>query len=122
MQIGIEFLPLIGFHAIHEYLFTIFQFLNFIRSQSNTFDFIRDIDMLLPDGDQLVGVLVDGDQAGGVLTATQVEFHRTSHVAGLTQVLLVLFREDMSEIRTVQFRFFSDTVDAQHDLPAVGYE
>ena len=32
------------------------------------------------------------------------------------RVLLVLFREDMSEIRTVQFRFLSDTVDAQHDL------
>ena len=122
LQIGIEFLALIGFHAIYEYLFTVFQFLNFIRSQSHTFDFIRDIDMLLSDGYQFVGILVDGNQTRLCRVATQVKVSHASHVPALTQVLLVLFREDMSEIRTVQFRFFSDTVDTQHDLPTVGYE
>ena len=122
LQIGIEFLALIGFHAIHEYLFTILQFLNFVRSQSNTFDFIRDIDMLLSYGYQFVGILVNGNQTRLSRIATQVKVSHASHVSTFTQVLLVLFREDMSEIRTVQFRFFSDTVDAQHDLSAVGYE
>ena len=72
--------------------------------------------MLLPDGDQLVGVLVDGDQAGGVLAATQVEFHRTSHVAGLTQVLLVLLAEVESEIRAFQLRFLAYAVNGQSHL------
>ena len=122
LQIGIEFLALIGFHAIHEYLFTVFQFLNFVRSQGYTFDFIRDIDMLLSYGYQFVGILVDGNQTWLSRVATQVKVSHASHVSTFTQVLLVLFREDMSEIRTIQFRFLSDTVDTQHNLPTVGYE
>ena len=78
--------------------------------------------MLLSDGYQFVGILVDGNQTRLCRVATQVKVSHASHVPAFTQVLLVLFREDMSEIRTVQFRFLSDTVDAQHDLPAVGYE
>ncbi len=122
LQIGIKLFTLIGFHSLYEYLFSVFQFLNFVRSQGYPFDFIRDIDMLLSDGYQFVGILVDGNQTRLCRVATQVKVSHASHVPALTQVLLVLFREDMSEIRTVQFRFFSDTVDAQHDLPAVGYE
>ena len=72
--------------------------------------------MLLPDGDQLVGVLVDGDQAGGVLAATQVEFRHTPHVAGLTQVLLVLLVKVEPEIRTFQLRFLAYAVNGQSHL------
>ena len=122
LQIGIKLFTLIGLHSLYEYLFSVFQFLNFVRSQGYPFDFIRDIDMLLSYGYQFVGILVDGNQARLCRVATQVKVSHASHVSTFTQVLLVLFREDMSEIRTVQFRFFSDTVDAQHDLPAVGYE
>ena len=122
LQIGIKLFTLIGLHSLYEYLFSVFQFLNFFRSQSHTFDFIRDIDMFLSDGYQFVGILVDGNQTRLCRVATQVKVSHASHVSTFTQVLLVLFREDMSEIRTVQFRFFSDTVDTQHDLPTVGYE
>ena len=122
LQIGIKLFTLIGFHSLYEYLFSVFQFLNFVRSQGYPFDFIRDIDMLLSDGYQFVGILVDGNQTRLSCVTTQVKVSHASHVSTFTQVLFVLFREDMSEIRTVQFRFFSDTVDTQHDLPTVGYE
>ena len=72
--------------------------------------------MLLADSDQLVGVLVDGDQAGGIFTATQVEFRHTPHVAALTQVLLVLLAEVESEIRAFQLRLLAYAVNGQSHL------
>ena len=122
LQGCVEFLSLVGLHAVHKNLFSVFQFLDFVRSQCNPFDLIRDIDMLLSDGYQFVGILVNGNQAWLCRISTKVEVCHTSHVPAFTQVLLVLFRKDVSEIRTVKFRFLSDAVDAQHDLSVAGYE
>ena len=65
--------------------------------------------MLLADGHQLVGVLVDGDQTG---------FRRAS-----AQVLLVLLGEDMPEVRAFQLRLLAYAVDAEPDLSVLhGYQ
>ena len=66
---------------------------------------------------QFVGILVNGDETGCIGSSVQVQFRHPSHVSRLTEVLLVLFREDVPEIGPFQFRFLADTVDTQTDLP-----
>lgn len=79
--------------------------------------------MLLADGHQLVGALVDGDQTGFSRASAQVQFRHTSHVAALAQVLLVLLGEDMPEVRAFQLRLLAYTVDAEPDLSVLhGYQ
>ena len=73
--------------------------------------------MLLTYCHQFVRHLVQRDQAGfGIAVVPEVQVYHTPQVARLTQVPLVLFRKDMSEIGAFQFRFPADAVNAQRHL------
>ena len=89
----------------------------FIRCQSDTFHFTWYVYVFLSYSNQFVGILVNGDETGCIGSSVQVQFRHPSHVSRLTEVLLVLFREDVPEIGPFQFRFLADTVDTQTDLP-----
>ena len=116
---GVKLLPRLGGHPLHLDGLSLLQQSDLLVRKSYPAHFLRDVDMFLPDSDQLVGVFVDGDQAGGVLAATQVEFHRTSHVAGFTQVLLVLLTKVEPEIRAFQLRLLAYAVNGQPHLPVL---
>ena len=119
LERGVKLLSRLGGHPLHLDGLSLLQQSDLLVRKSYPAHFLRDVDMFLPDGDQLVGVLVDGDQAGGVLAATQVEFHRTSHVAGLTQVLLVLLTKVEPEIRAFQLWLLAYAVNGQPHLPVL---
>lgn len=55
-----------------------------------------------------------------VLPVASFQFHDTSHVARFEQVSLVLVGKDMSEIRSVEVGFLSDTMDAEHHFARHG--
>ena len=90
----------------------------FLFGQFYPADFIGNEHILCLHGHNLVGELVDADERGDVFAVAPFQFHDTSHVARFKQVLLILLGEDVPEIRTVKFRFLSDSVDAEDNRSA----
>ena len=70
---GIKLLPRLGGHPLHLDGLSLLQQSDLLVRKSYPAHFLRDVDMFLPDGDQLVGVLDDGAQAGSEQAATQLE-------------------------------------------------
>ena len=116
LECGIEFLACFGSHTLHFDRLSLLQQPDLLCGKFDPAHFLRDVNVLLTDGNQLVGALVDGNQTGGIFTAAQVEFRHTPHVAGLTQVLLVLLVKVKPEIRTFQLRFLAYAVNGQSHL------
>ena len=86
----------------------------FLLGELDTLDFIGDEYVLGFHRHNLIGEFVDADESGDNLTAAGFEVHNAPHVTGLKQVLLVLVGEDMPEIRAIEIRFLTHTVDGEH--------
>ena len=111
LDVGVELLAVIGNHAFDEHFLAFPQVVDFLVGQFHTFDFLRDVGVFRAHGDHLVGELVDADERRDVFAVAPFQFHHTPHVACLQQVLLVLFGEDVTEVRAFEFGFLADAVD-----------
>jgi len=118
--VGVERVARSGCHSFDEYLLAFPQVVLLLLGQFNSADFTRYEDILGFHRHHLVGQLVDADERGDILAVAVLQFHDTPHVARLKQIFLVLVREDVPEVGTVEVGFLPDTVDAQHDVSGAG--
>ena len=115
LDMGVEFLAAVGNHPLDEHFLAFTKVVLLLLRQLHALDFFRDEDVLRFHRHHLVGELVNTDKGRYILTVTVFQFHHTTHVTCFQQVLLVLVREDVAEIRSVKFGFLTDAVDAQNN-------
>ena len=117
---GVELIARLGGHTLDIDLLALTQVVLLLVGELHALNLVRDIDILGTHGHHLVGHLVKADERWDILSVATFEFHHSAHIACFEEVLLVLFREDMSEVRTLQFGLLADTVDGEYYLTGVG--
>ena len=117
---GVELIARLGCHTFDIDLLALTQVVLLLVGELHALNLVRDIDILGTHGHHLVGHLIKADERWDILSVTAFEFHHSAHIACFEEVLLVLFREDVSEVWTLQFGLLADTVDGEYYLTCVG--